>query len=92
MTKVLLPLIAPTIAIVALQNFAAAVSSVSLIALLGSAHNKPLSLLQLEYLDTGLFEPATAIGIVIFLLTVGAAVLARIISLRTGLTRFGTST
>lgn len=92
MTKVLLPLIAPTIAIVALQNFAAAVASVSLIALLGSAHNKPLSLLQLEYLDTGLFEPASAIGIVIFLLTVGAAVLARVISLRTGLARFGSTT
>lgn len=86
--KVLLPLIAPTIAVVALQSFAAAASAVSLVALLGSANNKPLSLLQLEYLDTGLFEAASVIGVIIFFLTVGAAVLARVISLHAGLGRF----
>lgn len=87
--RVLLPLIAPTIAVVALQSFATAVSAVSLIALLGSADNKPLALLQLEYLDTGLFEPASVVGILIFLLTVGAALLARLIALRAGLGRVG---
>jgi iron(III) transport system permease protein len=92
MRRVLVPLIAPTIAIVGLQTFAAAVSAVSLIALLGSSGNKPLSLLQLEYLDTGLFEPASAIGIIIFLLAVIAAVIARLISVRVGLARFGSST
>ncbi len=92
MRRVLMPLMAPTIAIVGLQSFAGAVSAVSLIALLGSASNKPLSLLQLEYLDTGLFEPASAIGIVIFLMAVVAAVAARMISNRVGLARFGSST
>jgi iron(III) transport system permease protein len=85
---ILVPLIAPTIAVVALQNFAAAVSAVSLVALLGSAGNKPLALLQLEYMDTGLFEPASVIGIIIFLVTVIAAVLARVVGLRSGLGRF----
>ncbi len=85
---ILLPLIAPTVAVVALQSFGAAASAVSLVALLGSANNKPLSLMQLEYMDTGLFEPASAIGVIIFLLTVGAAVLARVVSLRAGLGRF----
>ena len=74
---------------VALQSFATAVSAVSLIALLGSAHNKPLALLQLEYLDTGLFEPASVVGILIFGLTVGTALLARVIALRAGLGRVG---
>ncbi|HEX3244024.1 MAG TPA: iron ABC transporter permease [Chloroflexota bacterium] len=92
MRRVLMPLMAPTIAIVGLQSFAAAVSAVSLIALLGSAANKPLSLLQLEYLDTGLFEPASVIGIMIFFLAVVAAVVARVISNRVGLARFGSST
>jgi iron(III) transport system permease protein len=92
MRRVLMPLMAPTIAIVGLQSFAGAVSAVSLIALLGSASNKPLSLLQLEYLDTGLFEPASAIGIMIFGLAIVAAVLARVISNRVGLSRFGSST
>ena len=89
--RVLLPLIAPTVAVVALQNFGAAASAVSLVALLGSANNKPLSLMQLEYMDTGLFEPASVIGVIIFLLTIGAAVLARTVSLRTGLGRFDQS-
>jgi iron(III) transport system permease protein len=89
--RILLPLIAPTIAVVSLQTFAAAASAVSLVALLGSANNKPLSLLQLEYLDTGLFEAASVIGVLIFLLTVGAALLARFVSLRTGLGRFDQS-
>lgn len=86
--RVLLPLIAPTIAVVALQTFGAAASAISLVALLGSANNKPLSLLQLEYLDTGLFEAASVIGVIIFLVTVGAALLARGVSLRAGLGRF----
>jgi iron(III) transport system permease protein len=86
--RVLLPLISPTIAVVALQNFGAAASAVSLVALLGSSNNKPLSLLQLEYMDNGRFEPASAIGVIIFLLTVGAAILARIVSQRAGLGRF----
>jgi iron(III) transport system permease protein len=89
--KVLVPLIAPTIAVVALQNFGAAASAVSLVALLGSANNKPLSLMQLEYMDTGLFEPASVIGVLIFLLTVSAAVLARQVALRAGLGRFDQS-
>jgi iron(III) transport system permease protein len=92
MRRVLLPLIAPTMAVVALQTFAAAASAVSLVALLGSANNKPLSLLQLEYLDTGLFEAASVIGVLIFALSFGAAILARTISLRMGLGRFERAT
>ena len=53
-----------------------------------SANNKPLSLLQLEYLDTGLFEAASVIGVLIFALSFGAALLARAMSLRAGLGRF----
>ena len=89
---VALPLMAPTMAVVALQTFAAAVSAVSLVALLGAAGNKPLALLQLEYMDTGLFEHASVLGIIIYLVTVVAAVAARILGLRWGLGRFGGGT
>ncbi len=85
--RVLMPLIAPTIAVVALNNFGAAASAVSLVALLGSNNNRPLSLLQLEYLDTGLYESAAVVGILIFSLTVGAAILARVVGLQAGLGR-----
>jgi iron(III) transport system permease protein len=64
---------------------------VSLVALLGSSNNKPLSLMQLEYMDTGSFEPATVLGVIIFMLTVSAAILARLVSMRWGLGRFDRS-
>lgn len=87
MRRILLPLIAPSVAVVALTHFGASASAVSLIALLGSNTNKTLSLLQLEYFDTSLFEPASVIGVIIFLLTVGAALLAQRIGLSAGLGR-----
>jgi iron(III) transport system permease protein len=90
--RVLLPLIAPTIAVVAVQTFGAAASAVSLVALLGSPINKPLSLLQLQYLDTSLFEAASVIGILIFFVSVAAALSARLLSARWGLGRFERST
>jgi iron(III) transport system permease protein len=86
--RILLPLIAPSVAVVGLQTFQSSVGALSLIALLGSANNKPLSLLQLEYIDTGLFGPASVIGVFIYLLTVVAALLSRVLSMRTGLGRF----
>lgn len=85
--RVLLPLIAPAVAVVALSTFGSAASAVSLVALLGSNNNKPLSLLQLEYFDTGLYEPAAVVGVIIFAITVGAAILARVLGLNAGLGR-----
>ena len=74
-------------AVVALSTFGSAASAVSLVALLGSNNNKPLSLLQLEYFDTGLYEPAAVVGVIIFAITVGAALLARVLGLNAGLGR-----
>lgn len=87
MRRILLPLIAPTVAVVALTHFGASASAVSLIALLGSSSNKTLSLLQLEYFDTSLFEPASVLGVLIFALTVGAALIAQRVGLSAGLGR-----
>lgn len=87
--RVVLPLVAPAILVVGLEVFAAAVSAVSIIALLGTGANQPLSILQLVYLDSGRFEPAAVVGVVITLITITAAVLARAVSRRTGLARYG---
>lgn len=80
--RIVLPLIAPTVAIVALQNFAAATAAVALIAFLGSGSNQPLSLLQLQYINTGLFESAGVVGVLIAVVTIAAATLARYYGLR----------
>jgi iron(III) transport system permease protein len=89
--RVVLPLIAPSVAVVGLELFATGTSVVGLVALLGTGATQPLSIVQLIYLDSGLFEPAAVIGIMIMAITVTAALLARYIGLRAGLGRAETS-
>jgi iron(III) transport system permease protein len=85
--RVVMPLIAPSLAVIALEVFAAASSAVGIIALLGTGSTQPLSILQLMLLDSGKFESGAVVGIVIMILTVGAALLARHIATRAGLRR-----
>jgi iron(III) transport system permease protein len=85
--RVILPLVAPSIAVIGLQVFASAVSAVSIVALLGAPSNQPLSLLELNYLTSGDFQPATVVGVLILILTAVAAFAARIVGLRVGLGR-----
>jgi len=85
--RVVLPLVAPSIAVIGLQVFASAVSAVSIVALLGAPTNQPLSLLELNYLTSGDFQPATVVGVLILILTTVAAVAARVVGLRVGLGR-----
>jgi len=83
--RIVLPLIAPSMAVIGLEVFAAASSAVGIIALLGTGATQPLSILQLVLLDSGKFEAGAVVGIVIMVLTVGAALLARYIGSRAGL-------
>ena len=85
--RVVLPLIAPSVAVIGLEIFATANSAVGMIALLGTGSTQPLSILQLVLLDSGKFETASVVGIVIMVLTVSSALLARTISTRAGLGR-----
>ncbi|MCS0496556.1 iron ABC transporter permease [Ancylobacter sp. MQZ15Z-1] len=85
--KVLLPLVAPSVIVAGLNIFGTGVSVVSLVVLLGTGPSQPLSILQLAYLDSGHFEPATIIGLFILAIAVTAAVLARIVSARFVLSR-----
>jgi iron(III) transport system permease protein len=82
---VTLPLIAPSVAVVGLEVFATGMSVVGLVALLATGATQPLAILQLIYLDNGLFEPAAVIGIVIMALTVATALLARHLGLKVGI-------
>jgi iron(III) transport system permease protein len=83
--RIVLPLIAPSVAVIGLEIFATSASAVGIVALLGTGATQPLSLLQLTLLDSGKFEPAAVVGIVIMSLTISAALLARYISARSGL-------
>ena len=88
--RITLPLLAPAAAAVGLQVFATAVSVVGIVALLGTGTNQPLSILQLIFLDNGRLEPSSVVGILILVLTVGAALLARFMALNAGIAREAT--
>ena len=85
--RVVLPLIAPTVAVIGLEIFATANSAVGIVALLGTGSTQPLSILQLVLLDSGKFESGAVVGVVIMVLTITSALLARYIGNRAGLGR-----
>ena len=83
--RVVMPLIAPSIAVIGLEIFATANAAVGIIALLGTGSTQPLSILQLTLLDSGRFEQAAVIGVLIMTMTITSAILARYIGHRVGL-------
>jgi iron(III) transport system permease protein len=89
--RIVLPLIAPSVAVVGLEIFATANSAVGIIVLLGTGATQPLATLQLTLLDSGRFEQAAVIGVIIMVLTVTSAILARYIAHRAGLGRHATT-
>ncbi len=84
--RILLPLISPTVIVVGLEIFATANAAIGVLVLLSVGATQPLSLLQLALLDSGRFEPAAVIGVIIMTLTLTSAILARVIGRRSGAT------
>ena len=82
--RVLLPIMMPTVISVGLVTFVFAARDVSRVALLASAENRPLALLQLDFLTSYNLESASVVGVIILLLTTGVAVVARLIGLQIG--------
>jgi iron(III) transport system permease protein len=83
--RIVLPLLMPTLLVVALIAFIGAARNISQVALLSNSANRPLSMLQLDYMAQGRFELASVVACVILFITVGMAVLARAFGYRGGL-------
>jgi iron(III) transport system permease protein len=81
---IVVPLMAPSLAVVGVLAFSAAARATSHVALLSTHNNQPLSILQLNLLSDNNFEAASVIGVFILLLTVGVAIVARVLGLRLG--------
>jgi len=82
MRHVVIPLMAPSLAVVGVLAFSAAARATSHVALLATHNTQPLSILQLNLLTDNNFEAASVIGVFILLLTVGVAAVARLAGLR----------
>ncbi len=73
---VVLPLLRGTLLSVGILTFAAATRNVANIAMLVSNQNRPLAMLQLDYVADGTNESAAIIGVITVLITCGVALAA----------------
>jgi iron(III) transport system permease protein len=87
--RIITPLTAPALAVVAVIVFAGAIRQVSSIIMLSTGDTRVLSILQLEYLSEGELGPAAVAGVVIVLMSLLAAAVIRIISVRFGVAARG---
>jgi iron(III) transport system permease protein len=75
---VVLPLISPTLVILAVITFISAARNIAQVALLSNGAIAPLALLQLDYLVEGKYEVAAVIATLLAFVSVGLAFVARI--------------
>jgi iron(III) transport system permease protein len=80
--RIVMPLLMPTLVVVALIALIGAASNISQVALLSNASNRPLSMLQLDYMAQGRFELASVVACLILFMTIGMAVVARLFGYR----------
>ncbi len=82
--KVILPLIAPVLATVAVLSFQAAVRDIASVVFLYDNDSRPLSILMLEFSFSGEMERGAAAGILLVIMITIMAVIARWLGHRTG--------
>ena len=82
--RIWIPLLMPTLVMLAMMNFVMAAGATSGIILIASRETYTLSILALELGSIGDHEAASIVGLVLMALTVGLALLARRFGLRLG--------
>lgn len=75
--RIVVPILAPVLLSVGTLTFIAATRNVANIAMLVTNENRPIAMLQLDYMVDGRSEVAAVLGVLVVLLTVGVATLAR---------------
>ena len=83
--RVVLPTLAPVLLLVGVMSFISAARNISHVALLVTSANRPLAMLQLDFMADARYEAAAVVGTVVVVLTVGLALAARFFGLRVGL-------
>ena len=79
------PLLGPVLLTVAVLTFNSAARNVAGIAMLATASNRPLAMLQVDYMVDGRYEPAAIVGVLIVAMTRGMAFVTRILANRIGI-------
>ncbi|MDP6689350.1 MAG: ABC transporter permease subunit, partial [Alphaproteobacteria bacterium] len=74
--NVVFPILGNVLLSVGILIFASATRNVANIAMLVTNRNRPLSMLQVDYMVEGIFEPAAIVGVITVAITCGMAMLA----------------
>lgn len=80
--RIVLRLMAPTLVAVGMITFVGAARNISTVALLSTSANRPLSILQLDYVAERKFEAAVVVACIIMFISLAGALLARLLGLR----------
>jgi iron(III) transport system permease protein len=83
--RVVLPILTPVLLTVGLVAFISATRNIAGIALLVTNQNRPLAMLQLDYMVDGRYEAAAVVGVIVTVLSSGVAALASLFGLRVGI-------
>lgn len=68
--RIVAPLVMRSVVIVAIMSFISAARNISHLALLVSSDNRPLAVLQFEYMVEGRYEAASVVGLMVVTLTI----------------------
>jgi iron(III) transport system permease protein len=80
--RIVLRLMAPTLMAVGMITFVGAARNIGNIALLSTTANRPLSILQLDYIAQKKFEEAVVVACIIMFISLAGALAARLLGLR----------
>ena len=80
--RIVLRLMAPTVIAVGMITFVGAARNIGNIALLATSANRPLSILQLDYIAQRKFEEAVVVACIIMGISLAGALVARVLGLR----------
>jgi iron(III) transport system permease protein len=80
--RIVLRLMAPTLMAVGMITFVGAARNIGNIALLSTTANRPLSILQLDYIAQKKFEEAVVVACIIMFISLAGALVARLLGLR----------
>jgi len=82
--NVILPMTSPAIAVVGVLVFASTIRQIGSVILLSTGETRVLAILQLDFLTDGRLGPASVVGAIIVLISLIAAAIVRVISVRFG--------
>ena len=80
--RIVLRLMTPTLMAVGMITFVGAARNIGNYALLSTTANRPLSILQLDYVAQRKFEEAVVVACIIMFISLGGALVARLLGLR----------